>query len=92
MNGINVISNLEEMISAGGITMVTFFLVGGLRMTSHLETSGNWSVSTLIVFLVAVAVIRRIFPPRLLSSPVERAIAGRNARFDPFFMPQLTTV
>ena len=91
MKGARVVSNFEEIISTGGTRMVTFFLAGGRRMSSHFEISGNWSVNTLIVFLVAVAVIRRSFPPRQLSSPVERAIAGLNARLDPFCRPQFTT-
>ena len=71
--------------------MVTFFLFGGFNIIVHLEISGSWSFSTRIVFLVAVAVIINIFPSKLLSSPDDRAIAGRKADFESFLSPQLTT-
>ena len=71
--------------------MVTFFLIGGLRTIVHLEISGSWSCRTRIVFLVAVAVIINIFPSKLLSSPVDSAIAGRKADLESLLSPQLAT-
>ena len=71
--------------------MVTLSLSGKLRSNFHFDTSGNSSVRILIVFRVAVAVIRTNFPSMPESSPVERAIAGRNALPDFAFRPQLTT-
>ena len=91
MNGTSVVSNLGEIISTGGTIMVTFFRTGGLRIVVHFETSGNWSLRILIVFLVAVAVIMRILPSKLLSSPEDNAMAGRKAETEPFLRPQLTT-
>ena len=92
MKGAKITSNLGEITSTGGTRMVTFCRLGGFNIVVHFETSGNWSFKILIVFLVAVAVIMRIFPPKLESSPLESAIAGRKACVVPFFSPQLTTV
>ena len=92
MKGAKVISNLGEIFSTGGMSRVTFFLIGGFKTIDHLETSGSWSFRTRIVFLVAVAVIINILPFRLLSSPVDNAMAGRKADLDVVFSPQLTTV
>ena len=89
--GARVFSNLEESRSGGGTKMVTFGLTGKFRIVFHFTTSGNWSFKTRSVFLVAVAVINIIFPPRLLSSPVERAMAGRKAGAEALVRPQLTT-
>ena len=91
MNGLRVTSKLLEMMSGGGIRTVTFLLTGKLRMSFHLETSGNWFCNTLMVFFVAVAVIKSSFPERPVSSPVISAISGLKAFLEPFFNPQSAT-
>ena len=90
-NGASVFSNLEEMIDGGGTKIVTFCLKGKLNIIFHFDTSGNWSCSILKVFCVAVAVISTSLPPKVDSSPVERAIAGRNAALVSLSKPQFTT-
>ena len=92
MKGIRMVTKLDEIRSGGGTTMVTFFLVGRFRTVFHFDTSGNWSCITLIVFRVAVAVISSSFPLKLLSSPVDKAIAGRKAFLSLVLRPQLTTM
>ena len=93
MKGVKIVSNLGDIISTGGTRMVTFFLIGGFRIIVHLEISGSWSFRIRIVFFVAVAVIIKTFPFKLLSSPVDNAIAGRKADldFESFLSPQLAT-
>ena len=66
-------------------------LMGEFRMKFHFLTSGSWSIRSLIVLEVAVAVISNKLPLRALNSPEERAIAGRNATLSFPFKPQLTT-
>ena len=93
MKGAKVFSNFGDNISTGGTRMVTLFLMGGFRIIVHLDISGSWSFRIRIVFFVAVAVIIKIFPFRLLSSPVDNAIAGRKADLDleSLLSPQLAT-
>ena len=93
MKGAKVVSNFGDNISTGGTRMVTLFLMGGFRIIVHLDISGSWSFRIRIVFFVAVAVIIKIFPFRLLSSPVDNAIAGRKADLDleSLLSPQLAT-
>lgn len=71
--------------------MVTLCLTGVFNISFHFDISGNSSCKILMVFLVAVAVIKSSLPPKLLSSPVDRAMQGRNACLLPLFMPQFTT-
>jgi hypothetical protein len=71
--------------------VTTFLLSGGLIRFLHLVISGSWFCRMRMVFGVAVAVIMMNFPPNPLSSPDDRAMAGRNALLDPLFTPQLAT-
>ena len=91
MKGASVLSNLGDTKSGGGTMRVTFFLRGRFSSSFHCDTSGNWSCNTLIVFLVAVAVIINSLPTSPLSSPVDKAMAGLNAGLFFLFSPQSTT-
>ena len=66
-------------------------LMGEFRMKFHFLTSGSWSMRSLMVLELAVAVINSKLPPNALNSPEDRAMAGRNATLSFPFRPQLTT-
>ena len=75
----------------GGTISVTFSRNGEFRMLVHFLTSGNCSFKICMVLEVAVAVIIRIDPPRLLSSPELSDIIGLKAFFCLLSIPQLAT-
>ena len=78
-------------MSEGGTRMEMPSLIGEFIIIFHFLISGIWSRRRRTVFELAVAVINSILPPRALSSPDERAMAGRKADFSLDFKPQLTT-
>ena len=85
------LSTWDGKICGGGTTMQTLSLKGEFKILVHFLTSGNCSFSILIVLIVAVAVIIRMLLPRLLTSPVLKAMTGRKACSCPLFTPQLAT-
>ena len=91
MKGDKRSSTLEARTHGGGITNVTLDLIGGVRIFFHFEISGNCFFNILIVEEDAVAVIIKIGPSKLLNSPEDKFMAGLNASFFPWPMPQLAT-
>ena len=92
MNGANITSKLDGKISVGGITRVTFDLMGEVKRLVHFRISGNCFCRIRTVVEQAVAVIIRVEPSSALSSPEDKFIAGLNASLDPLLSPQLTTI
>ena len=91
MKGSNKMSTLDDSIFGGGTIIVMFCLAGELRMLIHFFISGNWFFKIRIVLEVAVAVIIKTDPPKLLNSPELNDIIGLKAALPCLLTPQLAT-